>query len=218
MKRKVYVLLLSLIVLFCSNSLPVFSKSDSIPLVNGKITFMENINANLTQKEIHDRILDYVNNDLKPVEGFVAMDKPDRIVCNLTDYIEISKQMMQTFAMYMNYTATFLFNDSVCSMKVSNITFMEKEAFDKQKQWEKNPDNVLNYPKSNSILQPIYSAEQIFLDKAYSLTFYRKASQRIAKASVYRIEEVIEEIVDALTLTEKELNLVKRRVNRAQNK
>jgi hypothetical protein len=198
--------------------MPAFSRHDSIPTVNGKVTFDENIRSILLQKDIHDRIMSYVNNYLKPVEGYVVKDRPDMIVCNITDYIVVSSQMMQTFAMYMNYSATFRFYDSLCVMRISDICFMEKEAFEKQKKWDTNPNSYLNYPKSDTPLLPVYSAEQIFLDREYNLVFYNKASQRITRASIYRIEEVFEEINDALTLPDKELERLRKRLERANMK
>ncbi|MDR1372540.1 MAG: DUF4468 domain-containing protein [Dysgonamonadaceae bacterium] len=217
MSRKSIISVVVLMVLFTSNQMSICA-IDSIPLVNGKIVFKEYIKTNVGQKDIHDKLYSYINNDLQPVEGNVLINEPNKIVCNITDYIVINQHIMQTFAMYMNYILSLEFNDGLCLAKVRDIKFMEKESFEKQKEWDENPNNIMNYTKSDSILFPVYTAEQIFLNKDYSLTFYKRASQRITKYAIYRIEEIFEEANDALTLTEKELDLIKRKIERERNK
>jgi hypothetical protein len=207
--------LTAIILLAPATALP---QQDTIPTVKGKVTFTKNIKTNLQQKEIHDRIVSYVNEYLKPVEGYVAQDQPDKITCNVTDYVIVSSQMMHTFAMYMNYSLAFMFCDSVCITTITNITFMEKETFEKQKKWKNNPNGYLNYPKNDDPLLPIYSAEQIFIKNEYRLTFYRRASQRITAAATQRITEALDDINDALILPEKELKRIREKIKKAEKK
>lgn len=159
---------------------------DSIPLVEGKVFFCVDFNTNLKKDTTRERIKRYLNESLDPYAGEFNIDNEDFTVCRITDYIDVNSGILNTFAMYMTYSLSFEYKDSLCVMTIQNISYMDKEYFETKEERELTGSRVLNMPE--------YTAEDIMIHKKYKLVMVGNASKKITTSSVERINNIIKEI------------------------
>ena len=160
--------------------------ADSVPVNDGKVEFNVKIKTDLDKTEIRSRVIKYLNEGLSPYSGVFSLDSTDLTVCQITDYVKIMSNVVNVFAMYMTYSLSFEYQDNECNVKFSNIAFMEKEDF------EYKAISEMSGEKRTKI--PAFSAEEIMIEKNYKLLFYKKASERVTKSTVERINKIINEL------------------------
>ncbi|WP_257668331.1 hypothetical protein [Parapedobacter tibetensis] len=156
--------------------------ADSIPTVDGKVVFSVDFDFDLNKEEFHKRAHAFLNDELNPYSGTFRMDSDDHTVCRITEYIGISASFFQTFGMYMTYSLQLGYRDGSCAMVIHDITYMEKEYFEAQEKAQRK----LN--------MPAYSGEDVMIDKKYTLMLIGGASDKVAEASVARINEIVNEL------------------------
>lgn len=152
---------------------------DSIPLAEGKVVFSVNFKFGLSKEEFHKRAFSYLNDEMNPYSGGFSMNNNDYTLCRITDYINFSDNLLETFGMYMTYDLQLGYKDSSCTMVIRDITYMEKIYFETKE----NSKRKLNMPE--------YTGEDIMIHKNYSLMLKKNASERITDASLKRINEII---------------------------
>lgn len=154
-------------------------RADSIPLVDGKVVFHVDFISDLDKKELQKEASFYLNDILNPYSGVFHASNEDHIVCRITDYINISSSLLQSFGMFMSYSLSLQYKEGGCTMVIWDLTYVEKKYHEAQEASQRR----LNIPE--------YAGEDIMIDGKYTLMFVRKASERITEASVDRINEVI---------------------------
>ena len=152
---------------------------DSIPLAGDRVVFSVDFKFDLGKEEFRKRALSYLNNELNPYSGGFRVNNDDYALCRVTDYIDFSDNLFETFGMYMTYDLQLGYKDGACIMVIRNITFMEKGYFETQEKSKRK----LNMPE--------YSGEGIMVHKSYSLMLKKNASERITNASLKRVNAVI---------------------------
>jgi hypothetical protein len=152
---------------------------DSIPLAGDKIIFRVEFKSHLSKEDIHKRAFSYLNNAMNPYSGGFTTDNTDYTLCRITDYINFSDNLFETFGMYMTYNLQLGYRDSSCTMLIRDITYMEKGYFETQEKSKRK----LNMPE--------YSGKDIMIKKNYSLMLKKNASERITNSSLKRINEII---------------------------
>jgi hypothetical protein len=152
---------------------------DSIPLAGEKIIFRVDFKFDLSKEEFHKRAFSYLNDAMNPYSGGFTTNNNDYTLCRITDYINFSDNLFETFGMYMTYNLQLGYRDSSCTMIIRDINYMEKGYFETQEKSKRK----LNMPE--------YSGEDIMIKKNYSLMLKKNASGRITDASLNRINEII---------------------------
>ena len=155
-----------------------FTKN-SIPQAGEKVIFRVDFNSGLSKDEFHKRAFSYLNDVMNPYSGGFTTDNSDYTLSRITDYINFSDNLFETFGMYMTYNLQLGYRDSACTMIIRDITYMEKGYFETQQKSKRK----LNMPE--------YSGEDIMIKKNYSLMLKKNASERITDASLKRINEII---------------------------
>lgn len=180
MKRLILFLIIS--IPWSGYAQPVQFKKDSIPLTEGKVVFSVNFKSDLSKEGFRKRAFSYLNNEMNPYLGGFSMNNDDYTLCRITDYIDFSDNLFETFGMYMTYDLQLGYMDSSCTMIIRDITYMEKGYFEAKEKSERK----LNMPE--------YPAEDIMVHKKYSLMLKKNASERITEASLKRINEIIKSL------------------------
>lgn len=158
---------------------PVPFSPDSIPLRGNEIVFEAVFNYNLTKQEFHKRTFRYLNSELDPYSGTFLISNNDSTVCKITDYLVMGGNFAYVFAMYMTYDFKLNYQDGMCLLKISNITFMEKGYFETQENSKRELD------------MPVYSAKDIMINKEYSTFTIKHASEKITEEAIKRINEIV---------------------------
>jgi len=179
-----------LFLLIITVSLPLVAQkfsSESIPQVDGQVQFRVELKTQLDKATAHERIVDFVKNKkLQFYSVRFTADNEDTTVCRVIDYVEISNQPLQIFAMYMTYTLFFEYSDNLCIVTFSSIKFMEMENFE-----ERERAQELRKPMPERVE---YSANYIMIDKHYREAFIRNASQKVSDAAINRINGIVKQL------------------------
>lgn len=156
--------------------------NDSIPVVDGEVTFFVKFEYEIKKEEFFRRTYSYLNDKLNPYSGAFLINNEDSTVCLITDYLEISANPINVFGMYITYNLHLIYTDGDCSMIIKNISYMEKGYFEAQEESQRK----LNMPE--------YSGRDIMIDKNYSRLMNRNASKKITDATLERINEIIKNL------------------------
>jgi hypothetical protein len=105
---------------------------DSIPQANEKVIFRVDFKFDLSKEEFHKRAFSYLNDAMNPYSGGFSMNTDDYTLCRITDYIDLSDNLFETFGMYMTYDLQLGYQDSSSTMIIRNIIYMEKSYFETQ--------------------------------------------------------------------------------------
>src|SRR5690606_5617266 len=116
---------------------------DSIPVVDGKVVFMVDFEADLDKDELRRRAYAYLNEVLDPYAGTFGVNNDDYTACRITDYLAIEASVFQTVGMYMTYSLRLGYRNGSCTMVIENMRYMEKKYFEAQ---EESP-HQLNMPE-----------------------------------------------------------------------
>jgi hypothetical protein len=189
------------VALFISNTaLAQIFTPENIPVSNDEVVFTKTFRSPLVQNEIHHRVHGFIDTDLNPFSGGFETDNPDKTTCKITDYLKISSSAFGIFAMYMQYTLSFEYTDSLCVMKIHNIRFMEKEHFENKAVYEQqSKESDKKQKKQNHDFQE-FTAKEIFIDHDYHLALIRKASEKVTDVSIKRINEIFSDVERILGL------------------
>lgn len=152
---------------------------DSIPVVNGEVVFVVDLNSDLDKNEFSEKAFYYLNGVLDPYTGVFLVNSSDSTVCEIIDYLEVASNAFQVFGMYMTYSLQLIYMHGSCTMIIKNITYMEKGYFEKQEESLRK----LNMPE--------YSGKDIMIDKNYSRLMSQNASGKITGVTLERINEII---------------------------
>lgn len=155
---------------------------ESISTIGSKVVFKVEFKYDLSKEEFHKRSYAYLNNRLDPYSGQFILDNSDSTVSRITDYLDIDGSIIQTFGMYMMYDLKLVYEHTLCTMVLENITYMDKQYFETQE----NTIRKLN--------MPVYSGKDVMIDKKYTSLLKRKASEKITNASLIRINEIIKNL------------------------
>lgn len=159
---------------------------DSVPEVDGKVVFAVDLRSDLEKDTLHKQVLSYLNEELNPYSGTFLVSNEDYVASRITDYLEIEAGVFQEFGMYMIYTLELRFQDRACHIVFRDISYMESTYFEAQE-------------KSNRKLDmPIHTAEDIMLEKNFSLLLIKDVSERTTEASISRINEIIKELSEKI--------------------
>jgi hypothetical protein len=167
---------------------PVPFTADSIPVIGGKVVFSADFAVDLSKKELRKRAYDYLNNTMDPYAGAFQADNEDQTVCKITDYVPASGNFLQSFGMYMTYRLQLSYADGICQLLIRDISFMEKQYFEAQEQ------------SARKLLRlPVHTAEEIMIDKSFSLLMIKDVSEKITEGSLKRINGIISGLHTAFT-------------------
>lgn|SRR5690606_8482278 len=166
---------------------PVIFHQDSVPTVDGKVVFTVDLRSELNQNELYEQALAYLNEELNPYSGTFLISNEDYVASRITDYLEIEAGVFQKFGMYMTYTLELRFKHESCHLVIRDISYMESTYFEAQEE----SDRKLN--------MPVHTAEDIMIEKNFSLMFIKDVSERTTGASIDRINEIIKEITERLS-------------------
>lgn len=155
-------------------------QKDSIPVVDGKVTFKAGFKAGLKKAEFHKKARAYLNNTLNPYSGVFRVDNDDFTVCQITDYVSIENSLFQKFGVYMIYDLQLGYKEGICNMIINRIRYVDKGSFEAH---EKDP-------RHNRIDRE-WTGKDIMVDQDYSLMFIKNVSARITEASLKRINGII---------------------------
>ena len=161
---------------------PVIFHQDSVPTVDGKVIFTVDLRSELKQNDLYEKTLFYLNEELNPYSGTFLISNEDYLASRITDYLEIEAGVFQEFGMYMTYTLELRFKDEVCHLVMRDISYMESTYFEAK---EKS-DRKLN--------MPVHTAEDIMIERNFSLMFIKNVSERTTKASINRVNEIIRQM------------------------
>jgi hypothetical protein len=159
---------------------------DSVPVIDGKVLFSTEFETVLNKEEERERVKKFLNDKLNPYSGEFILDNKDFTVSRIIDYIDVSTGILNTFAMYMTYSMSFEYKDSLCTMIIQNIRFMEKEYFEIKEEAKTFRSKELDMPE--------YTAEDIMLHEKYKVLMISKASQKVTDSSIKRINEILKEL------------------------
>jgi hypothetical protein len=193
--------------LFISNvALAQVFTPDNIPVSNDEVVFTKTLHSPFVKNEILSRVHGFIHTNLKPFSGGIETDSPDKTICEITDYLDISSNAFSIFAMYMQYTLSFEYTDSLCLMKIHNIRFMEKEHFENRAVYERQSKELGKKQKKQKPDFQEFTAKEIFIDHNYHLALIRQASEKVTDASIKRINEVFSGLERALDVINSERN------------
>lgn len=160
--------------------------SDSIPLVEDEVVFTYPIKGELSKEEIYTRIHYFLDRELDPHTGLFLKNNSDSLVCQVVDYIEVESSLLYVLGMYMTYDLKFVFNDGICNVTVSHISFMEKSHFEQQEKTSRD----LNFS--------LFTGKDIMIDQSYKQLLRRDVSPRITESAIKRLNEIISGLRDYL--------------------
>lgn len=177
MKTFVFILIVSFP--FVGLTQPVLFTADSIPMVRGKVVFRIDFPSDLSKEEVRKKAYQYLNSAMDPYSGAFLVNNEDQTVCKVTDYIPAEGGFLQAFGMYLSYKLELFFENGRCRMLIRDITYMEKGYFEAQE-------------KSNQKLKmPVYAAEDIMIDRSFSLLTIKDVSGKIMEGSLKRINGIV---------------------------
>lgn len=165
---------------------PVIFHQDSVPTVEGKVVFDVDLTSDLNKEEVHKRTLTYLNDELNPYSGTFLISNQDYVASRITDYFEIEAGIFQTFGMYMTYTLELRYSEGLCQIVFRDISYMESTYFEAQEESAKKLD------------MPVHSAQDIMINKNFSLMFIKDVSERTTEASIDRINGIVKEMSSLL--------------------
>ncbi|NDW09737.1 DUF4468 domain-containing protein [Dysgonomonas sp. 520] len=182
--KKVFVLLISFMVPILSCYCQEEGKYPFVVEDNGTVYFTDTIQTSLTGVEMQTVISEWLSKTYLPKRGIINSNDSTLgiISCRAIDYLEIEKRKLSLFAVYMRYSLVFQLKDNQCVVLVRNISYLDKENFEKG-------NNSSNY---------YIFGESVLIEKSYKEAFVKNASEKITRSTMSNVENLFDAVRDIL--------------------
>jgi len=188
MKQLKTLLIASFLTLLFSGNLSAQTlTAKDFSLVNDDVTISVKLKPSFDRDEIYRRVHYYINHNYLPYIVTFLTNTTVETRCKITDYLVVSSNAFNIFAMYMSYDLSISYADSLCVINIKNLRYMEKGDYENQKLWMENP----SYHKPDF---PEYTGKEILIDHSYKTLFITKASQKTEAATLKRFNRMIAHI------------------------
>ena len=151
----------------------VKNRFEQIPVKGDKVVFADTILSLFNKDEIRQSIYYWINtaeSKDRSISEVKNNHEAGIFSCKVTDYLMISRSTLTTFPLYMLYTLSFEYKNSLCIVSVHDINYIEPSDFEQRK--NKDIDNLM------------IPAELPLVEKKYNPAFVKNASEKIIEATL----------------------------------
>jgi hypothetical protein len=149
-----------------------------IPVKDGKVVFSDTVAIIENTKEFNENLPLWLNDFLFKNNGYVVSNDTVNhlIVCRTIGILELEKGALSSFSLYMKCTLNIQYFGDKWIVEIRDLTYSELD-------------------KKNTVI----TAEYIFVDKKYRVSFVKDATNKIAVKTIERMDEIFAKIRKHIT-------------------